>query len=32
LIRKGEFKKGQNIVFLHTGGAQALPGYLDSFK
>ncbi|PWF21437.1 D-cysteine desulfhydrase [Corticimicrobacter populi] len=26
-IRKGEFKAGQNIVFIHTGGAAALPGY-----
>ncbi|WP_407333960.1 D-cysteine desulfhydrase [Enterovibrio sp. 27052020O] len=31
LIRKGHFKKGENIVFLHTGGAQALPGYRDAF-
>ena len=27
LIRKGEFKAGQNIVFLHTGGSAALWGY-----
>lgn len=26
-IRKGIFKAGQNIVFIHTGGAAALPGY-----
>lgn len=26
-IRQGEFKKGQRIVFLHTGGAQVLPAY-----
>lgn len=32
LIRKGEFKKGENVVFLHTGGAQALFGYLSYFK
>ena len=27
LIRKGHFKKGQRIVFLHTGGAIGLTGY-----
>ncbi|MCB1344130.1 MAG: D-cysteine desulfhydrase [Rhodobacteraceae bacterium] len=27
LIRRGEFRKGQRIVFLHTGGAAALFGY-----
>jgi L-cysteate sulfo-lyase len=27
LIRKGHFDKDDNIVFLHTGGAQALFGY-----
>lgn len=27
LIRKGQFKKGERIVFLHTGGAAALFGY-----
>jgi L-cysteate sulfo-lyase len=31
LVRKGHFKKGENIVFVHTGGAQALFGYRDSF-
>lgn len=31
LIRKGHFKKGENVVFLHTGGAQALFGYRDAF-
>ena len=31
LIREGHFEAGQNVVFLHTGGAQALPGYLDDF-
>jgi L-cysteate sulfo-lyase len=29
LIGKGEFKAGQNIVFLHTGGSAGLFGYLD---
>jgi L-cysteate sulfo-lyase len=27
LIRKGHFKKGENIVFLHTGGSISLFGY-----
>lgn len=27
LIRRGAFRKGQRIVFLHTGGAAALFGY-----
>jgi len=27
LIRKGHFKKGERIVFLHTGGAIGLTGY-----
>ncbi len=27
LVRKGHFKKGERIVFLHTGGAAALFGY-----
>jgi L-cysteate sulfo-lyase len=31
LIRKGHFKKGENVVFVHTGGAQALFGYRESF-
>ncbi|MBD1559288.1 D-cysteine desulfhydrase [Vibrio sp. S9_S30] len=31
-IRKGHFKKGENVVFLHTGGAQALAGYRDAFE
>ena len=32
LCRKGHFKKGENIVFLHTGGSVALYGYMDVFK
>ncbi|MCG9781356.1 D-cysteine desulfhydrase [Vibrio brasiliensis] len=32
LIRNGHFKKGENIVFIHTGGAQALFGYRSSFS
>ena len=31
LCRKEYFKKGQNVVFLHTGGAVALYGYMDTF-
>lgn len=31
LIRKGHFKKNENVVFLHTGGSVALFGYLDTF-
>lgn len=29
LIRKGHFKKGQNILFVHTGGSPALYAYTD---
>jgi L-cysteate sulfo-lyase len=32
LCRKGHFRKGQNVVFLHTGGAVALYGYMDTFR
>lgn len=31
LIRKGQFKKGERVVFLHTGGAAALFGYDAAF-
>jgi len=31
LIRKGHFKKGENVVFLHTGGAVALFAYQSVF-
>ena len=31
LIRKGHFKKGERVVFLHTGGAAALFGYDKAF-
>ncbi|MFV2034470.1 MAG: pyridoxal-phosphate dependent enzyme, partial [Halocynthiibacter sp.] len=27
LVRKGHFKKGERVVFLHTGGSAALFGY-----
>lgn len=30
--RKGHFKSGENVVFLHTGGAVALHGYLNYFQ
>ena len=32
LCRKGHFKKGENVVFVHTGGAVALYGYMDAFE
>ena len=32
LISKGHFKAGENIVFLHTGGAAALHGYRSAFN
>lgn len=31
LVRKGHFKKGERIVFLHTGGAAGLFGYDFAF-
>ena len=31
LIRKGHFKKGERVVFLHTGGAAGLFGYDSAF-
>lgn len=31
LIRKGHFKKGERVVFLHTGGAIGLTGYTHLF-
>ncbi len=30
-IRDGHFKKGENVVFIHTGGAVGLFGYTRSF-
>ena len=32
LCRKGHFMKGQNVVFLHTGGSVGLYGYMHAFK
>jgi L-cysteate sulfo-lyase len=31
LVRKGRFKKDEDVVFLHTGGAVALFGYPGAF-
>lgn len=31
LIRKGHFKKGERVIFLHTGGSAALFGYDFAF-
>ncbi|MFO7759320.1 MAG: D-cysteine desulfhydrase [Roseovarius sp.] len=31
LVRRGHFRKGQRLVFLHTGGAVALFGYDGAF-
>jgi len=31
LIRTGRFKKGEQVVFIHTGGAVALFAYLSTF-
>ena len=31
LIRRGHFRKGQNVVFVHTGGSVALFGYMPPF-
>jgi L-cysteate sulfo-lyase len=31
LIRKGHFKQGENVVFLHTGGSISLFGYPNVF-
>ena len=32
LIRKGHFKQGENVVFLHTGGSISLFGYPNIFE
>ncbi|TAL87930.1 MAG: D-cysteine desulfhydrase [Candidimonas sp.] len=32
LVRKGHFKKGENVVFIHTGGSVGLFGYRTVFK
>jgi L-cysteate sulfo-lyase len=32
LIRKGEIRRGETVVFLHTGGAVGLFGYNGTFE
>ena len=32
LIRKGVFRKGQTLVFVHTGGSPALYVHMDAFR
>jgi L-cysteate sulfo-lyase len=32
LVRKGHFKKGENVVFLHTGGSVSLFAYPKAFN
>lgn len=32
MIRRGQFRSGERIVFLHTGGSAVLPGYEGLFR
>ena len=32
LIRKGVYRRGQNVVFVHTGGSAGLFGYTIRFQ
>jgi L-cysteate sulfo-lyase len=32
LVRKGRFQKGENVVFVHTGGSVGLFAYVDDFE
>lgn len=32
MIRRGEYRRGQVVVFIHTGGAAALPAYETLFS
>ena len=32
LVRQGHFKKGENVVFVHTGGSPALFAYQDDLR
>ena len=32
LIRKGVFRKGETLVFVHTGGSPALYVHMDAFR
>jgi len=31
MIRKGRFKRGENLVFMHTGGLPGLFAYREDF-
>jgi L-cysteate sulfo-lyase len=31
LVRRGFFRKGENVVFVHTGGSVGLFGYVQDF-
>ncbi|MHC1730087.1 MAG: D-cysteine desulfhydrase [Syntrophobacteraceae bacterium] len=31
LVRKGHFRKDENVLFVHTGGSPALYAYVDAF-
>ncbi len=31
LVRRGQYRRGQNIVFIHTGGSVGLFGYVRDF-
>ena len=31
LVRRGHFRPGENVVFIHTGGAVGLFGYPEAF-
>ncbi|MFP1766907.1 D-cysteine desulfhydrase [Lonsdalea quercina] len=32
LVRKGHFKKGEQVIFIHTGGSAGLFGYREFFE
>ena len=32
LIRRGVFKRGENVLFVHTGGSPALYAYQDDLR
>jgi D-cysteine desulfhydrase len=31
LVRRGFVQKGENVLFMHTGGSPALYAYLENF-
>ena len=31
LVRQGRFRRGENVVFIHTGGSVGLFGYVRDF-